>query len=146
MNNALINNPSYDNFKNQKKIKIYQSKNVYNQDFFSKNEFKNYNRLFLRSIKHKKVSELTKYILLDLKHQNYLLNNFKFCQQFIEEERNKLINNKTVNFNNTMILITYWYHEKYIDQIMSQVKYKNTLIFMNELIFYDNNIKNFYIY
>ncbi|AIB09972.1 hypothetical protein M951_chr366 (nucleomorph) [Lotharella oceanica] len=131
---------------NENTLKTSRSKNIYNYEMIMKNEFKNYNKIFLRSIKHKKISELVKYILIDSKYDNFLLNNHRFCQQFIEEERNKIIKNRITNHNNYVILINYWYHEKFIDQIMLHFKYKNILIFMNELQFYDCNIKTFHIY
>ena len=127
-------------------ITTNNSKNMYNHELIMKNEFKNYNKIFLRSIKHKKISELIKHILIDSKYDNFSLNNHRFCQQFIEEERNKLIENKTINHNNLTILINYWNHEKFIDQMMLHYKYKNILIFMSELQFYDCNIKAFHIY
>nr|BAS01595.1 hypothetical protein [Lotharella vacuolata] len=144
MNNTNLNHEVFNIEK--KKFKIKRPKNIYNQDLILKNEFKNYNKIFLRSIKHKKISELSKYILLEIKYENYLLNNHRFCQQYIEEERKNTITNEVVNCNNILILTNYWYHEKCVDQIMLHFKYKNILIFMNELAFYDNNIKVFYIY
>merc|ERR1712023_189352 len=144
MNN--LNTNMKNTYNMNKAYKLKHSKNIRNYDFILQKQYNDYNKIFLRSIKHEKISEIAKYFLLNLKYENCLLKNKKFCQQFIEEERNKTIEQKNINENNFVILFSYWYHEKHIDHLMLQYKYKNILIFINELIFYNNNIKIFHIY